>query len=403
MLIPPRVLGGVCEVVKFPAWRAGRDPRWSHWLAVAYARAGLSVRGPIIDGMGRELSSTIRATIREQAGIVGRQQLLRDGVNRMTIVAKLKSGQWRQVHHGVYMTYVGELSRRGELWAAVLYAGRGAMLSHETAAEILGITDRRTESVDVTVPAPRRVHAPQGVTIHSSSVDYPPWRPFPGYPPHTFFEETVVDLVDAAEHLDDAIGWVTRAMGRRLTKAPLLMAAMSTRKRLRWRREVTEFLKASPDGTESALEYRFDRGVVEAHGLPAADGQVTFTKANGRKGRRDRAYAEYRLLVELDGKQYHGDERRGEDQDRDNHAAALGNATLRYGWRDVTLGACESAAQLYTALRQRGYRGTISRCSPGCRAVPQFERPARTHQDAEQRQHRQDPARPGCGEAPDGR
>ncbi len=46
----------------------------------------------------------MRATIKAQAGIVSRQQLLRDGTNRMTIVSKLKSGQWRQVHHGVYMT-----------------------------------------------------------------------------------------------------------------------------------------------------------------------------------------------------------------------------------------------------------------------------------------------------------
>jgi hypothetical protein len=328
----------------------------------------------------------MRATIKAQAGIVSRQQLLRDGTNRMTIVSKLKSGQWRQVHHGVYMTLAGELSREAQLWAAVLYAGRGAMLSHETAAEILGITDRRSGSVDVTVPVPRRVQAPHGVTIHRSSVAYHRWRPLPGYPPHTFFDETVIDLVDAAEHLDDAIGWVTRAMGRRLTQAPFLMAAMSVRKRLRWRGEVIEFLKTSAGGSESTLEYRFDRDVVAAHGLPAADKQAVFTKANGRKGRRDRAYTEYRLIVELDGKQYHDEDRRGEDQGRDNHAAATGNATIRYAWHDVTLGACESAAQLYAALRQRGYQGPITSCSPGCRAVPQFDGPARPPRETEPRQ-----------------
>lgn len=331
----------------------------------------------------------MRATIKAQAGVVSRQQLLRDGVNRMTIVSRVKRGQWRQVHPGVYMTFAGELTRQAELWAAVLYAGRGAMLSHETAAEILGITDRRAGSIDVTVPAPRRVIAPHGVTIHSSSLARNLWRPFPGFPSHTFFDETVIDLVDAAEHLDDAIGWVTRVLGRRLTQPQFLMATMTSRKRLRWRREVTEFLEASASETESVLEYRYDRDVVEAHGLPAADKQVPFTKANGRKGRRDRAYARYRLLVELDGRQYHGEDRHGEDRDRDNHAAATGNATLRYGWRDVTLGACESAAQLYAALRQRGYQGTLCPCSPGCRAVPQREAPARQSPHAGQRQPQQ--------------
>jgi hypothetical protein len=346
--------------------------------------------------MDRRISPAMRATIKAQAGVVSRQQLLRDGTNRMTITSKVKSGQWRQVHHGVYMTFSGELTRRAELWAAVLYAGRGTMLSHETAAEILGITDRRAASIDVTVPAPRQVRAPHGVTIHMSSVAYHHWRPLPGYPPHTFFDETVVDLVDAAEHLDDAIGWVTRALGRRVTKAQFLVAAMSARKRLRWRREITEFLEVSAGDVESVLEYRYDRDVVAAHGLPAADKQVAFTKPDGRKGRRDRAYAKYGLLVELDGKQYHDEDRRSVDQDRDNHAAATGNATLRYGWRDVTLGTCESAAQLFAALRQRGYQGTITPCSPGCRAVPQPEAHARSPQEAELPRPRPEPFRSGA-------
>lgn len=356
--------------------------------------AGLSVCGLIIGCMGREISSTMRATIEAQAGIVSRQQLLRDGTNRMAIVSKVRSGQWRQVHPGVYATFTGGLSRQAELWAVILYADRGAMLSHETAAEILGLTDRRAASIDVTVPGPRRVRTPPGVRIHRSSIAYPQWRPFPGYPPHTFFDETVIDLVDQAEHFDDAIGWVTRALAKRLTSGPYLMAVIGARKRLRWRREITEFIAASTGEAESVLEYRYDRDVVDAHGLPAADKQATFTKPNGRRGRRDRAYAEYKLLVELDGRQYHTEERRGDDQDRDNDAAATGHATLRYGWRDVTLRACESAAQLHAALRQRGYPGTISRCSPACRAVPRLESHARQLVDADQQQ-RQEPVRSG--------
>lgn len=325
--------------------------------------------GRIIGGMGREFSSAIRKAVSEQAGIVSRRQLLRDGTNRATITSKVKSGKWRQVHPGVYATFAGALSRRAELWAAVLYAGRGAIISHETAAEILGIIDRRAATINVTIPVSRQVRAPRGVTIHPSSIVYPPWRPFPGYPPHTFSEDTVIDLVNAAEHLDEAIGWVTRAMGKRKTSSYALTAAMSARKRLRWRGEITGFIASAASGTESVLEYRFDRDVVAAHGLPAADRQVAFTKPDGGRGRRDRAYARYRLLVELDGKQYHPEDRRGEDQDRDNDAAAAGNATLRYGWRDVTAGSCESAAQLYAALRRRGYQGTITRCSPSCRVT----------------------------------
>jgi len=75
----------------------------------------MSARGLIIGGMDRGISPAMRATIKAQAGVVSRRQLLRDGTNRMTIVSKLKSGRWRQIHHGVYMTFSGELTRQAEL------------------------------------------------------------------------------------------------------------------------------------------------------------------------------------------------------------------------------------------------------------------------------------------------
>jgi very-short-patch-repair endonuclease len=86
-------------------------------------------------------------------------------------------------------------------------------------------------------------------------------------------------------------------------------------------------------------------------------------------GYRDRYYAEYKLVVELDGKQAHPGERRGADEDRDNHAAAAGGSTLRFGWADATRKACESAAITANALRERGWQGELKPRSPGCRAV----------------------------------
>ena len=43
------------------------------------------------------------------------------------------------------------------------------------------------------------------------------WRFARGIPPHTFAEETVIDLVNAATRLDDVIAHVTSAFGRNLT------------------------------------------------------------------------------------------------------------------------------------------------------------------------------------------
>src|SRR5580692_11524383 len=104
-----------------------------------------------------------------------------------------------------------------------------------------------------------------------------------------------------------------------------------------------------------------------AHGLPRAARQVPFTKRDGSRGFRDRYYENYgRLVVELDGKRYHLDENRQHDRARDNLAAAKGGSTLRYGWGDVTREACQTAAQVCEALRERGYPGSLKPCSPAC-------------------------------------
>ncbi len=187
-------------------------------------------------------------------------------------------------------------------------------------------------------------------------------------PPHTFVEETILDLAGATEDLDEVVGWVTSAFNARLTSESYLRRAMSERLKLRWRRELHEIIAAASGGAHSVLEYRYDRDVERAHGLPTAKKQVPFTKPDGSKGFRDRCYDEYGLVAELDGKQFH-DDRRHHDRRRDNHAVAAAGATLRYTWHDVTRRPCDTAAQVHAALRSRGYQGALKPCSPHCRAV----------------------------------
>ena len=74
------------------------------------------------------------------------------------IDAKVKSGWWEQVHEGVYKTFTGQLTRDGLLWAAVLYAGRGAYLSHGTAAEINRLNGDASSVIDVTIPGEQARH-----------------------------------------------------------------------------------------------------------------------------------------------------------------------------------------------------------------------------------------------------
>jgi hypothetical protein len=330
--------------------------------------SGLSVGVAKLAGVLSDIPVTVRRQIRDQGGVITRRQAAQAGLSSDKVRWLLTRGDWRQVHRGVYVTFTGPVGRRASLWAAVLYAGRGAYLSHETAAEINGLSDDESPAIAVTIPASRRVRPPAGVVIHHSSRKAITWRP-PGMPPYTVAEETVVDLVQAAAAVDDVIALVTRGYGRRLLIEDQLRRVAGERKKLRWRCELDEIIQVAAGGAYSLLEYRHDRDVQRAHGLPEPVKQDRFRKPGGGWGYRDRCYPQFgRLVIELDGRRFHPDEQRGRDQERDNQAAVTG-ATLRYGWDDVTRRACETAEQIAEALHNRGWAGALQPCSPSCRAV----------------------------------
>ena len=79
-----------------------------------------------------------------------------------------------------------------------------------------------------------------------------------------------------ARSFDDAYGWISAAVGRRLTTPELLGKALAARSRMRWRAWVTGAIQDAADGVHSPLERSYVHGVERAHGLPggAAPGQA---------------------------------------------------------------------------------------------------------------------------------
>jgi predicted transcriptional regulator of viral defense system len=105
-----------------------------------------------------------------QAKVVARRQSAEVGVDPDTMPSRLRNGRWQRLQRGVYAAFSGEPSREAMLWAALLRAGPGAVLSHQTAAERHGLIDEPTPVITITVPAsrhPAQVKIP-GVVIHRS-------------------------------------------------------------------------------------------------------------------------------------------------------------------------------------------------------------------------------------------
>jgi hypothetical protein len=308
-----------------------------------------------------------QSLVHAQSGVVSRQQAREAGWSDKAVDRRLRSGSWQRLYRGAYATFSGVPSRKARLWAAVLRAGPGAVLSHETAAEIHDLIDKPRSKIHISVPAernPSQVGSIAGVVVHRGRGLVAEWQP-PWQLPRTSVEDTVLDLVAGARSFDDAYGWIATAVGRRLTTPGLLSKALAGRTRMRWRGWVGDALEDAADGVHSPLERRYVRGVERAHGLPTATRQANRRHGSGLRYL-DNLYEEFGLCVELDGAAAHPAEGRWRDTRRDNVNSIQGARTLRYGWPDVTQHRCRTAAEVGTFLRDHGWTGTVRPCGPAC-------------------------------------
>ncbi len=325
--------------------------------------ADLSAPRSTLSTMPKQLPPILRELTAQQCGILTTEQLVGAGLTKSAIAEHLRAGRWQRMHRGVYATFSGEPGRQAVLWAAVLSAGPGAMLSYQTAAELAGLTDKPSDLVHVTVPVERRPSKAPGIVIHYSARAIRARHPA-RLPPQTRVEETILDLAAAARSTDDACAWVFRGLQRRKTTQSKLAHAVGLRARMRWRTELGELLTLDAAGLHSILERRYHKDVERPHGLPPGERQRRYRRSDHNEYR-DVFYAAYLTAVELDGRLAHPNEARWSDIRRDNAATADGVVTLRYGYLDLTVTPCRVAAQVARVLRSRGFTGARP-CSPDC-------------------------------------
>jgi hypothetical protein len=298
--------------------------------------------------------------------IATRAELSLRGITRSALEAKLRAGEWQRVFPRVYALHSGTLSSDERLVAALAYCGRGAALSHETAARLhrLGHTTR-SNTIHVTVPFARRLTAQKGLALHYSrrwtEEDVTRVRGFEC----TSAPRTVLDLVAKARTPGDAACVVVDAVGSRRTTSERIRDLAHSWSGFRHRAVVLEVVTEAEGGAHSPLELRHARA-CRRHALPVGERQAR-EMLRGRVVYHDELLRPVAIVAEFDGRAGHSTaEDVFRDMTRDNANSVRGRSVLRLGWKNVLDEPCLVMADRLQLLRLKGWQGPVRPCGPGC-------------------------------------
>jgi very-short-patch-repair endonuclease len=265
--------------------------------------------------------------IRTDVGVFRRTDAVTAGMSSRQIARRVRSGFWMEVLPGVYRVastpVTPDLFRR----AALLWAGTGAALSHQSAGLILGL-DRVVESQPhVTVPSSRNPRT-LGVTVHRSDLPADQITTVDGWR-LTPVVRTLLDLADvlSEQDLEAAVESARRRYG---TQLAAFRGQLDSRHGAARMRRVLDQLDPAAQ-CESVLEVKVAR-LLRASGLPAPVRQYEVTMF-GRRYRLDFAWPEFRIALECDGRAFHEFQR---DRTRWRQLGAGGWTVLPVTWNDVT-------------------------------------------------------------------
>jgi Transcriptional regulator, AbiEi antitoxin/Protein of unknown function (DUF559)/AbiEi antitoxin C-terminal domain len=304
-----------------------------------------------------DLKTFLEDAASSQFGVLSRIQLRELGMTRSAIQHAVEAGRLHPVFRGVYALGRAEIGERGRLFAAVLACGDGSVVSHRTAAALMGLLDRAPASVDVIAPG-QCGRGIDGIRWHD--VRRPqPWETgtFDGVP-CTSPARTLVDLagVVGARTLRSAF---ERTAARGLLDVGKIEVSI-----VRGERRGTATLRALLDEwrpTAPVVRSARLKSPLEAKVLPLLakrDLPMPLGNAPVRIAERtievDFLWPDRRFVVEADSRDFHATDVAFErDRWRDRELMRAGYSTLRLTNRQVESEAEAIADAVATRLEQR--------------------------------------------------
>lgn len=234
-----------------------------------------------------------------QHGVVSVQRLTRLGYSKHAIARAAADGRLHRLHRGVYAVGHTNVSLHGKCLGAVLGCGRGALLSHWSAAWLWGLMPTQPIPIHVTTPIPR--HARPGLRIHRSRTFIEEDRALVEEIPITSVARTALDLA-ARVRRRSVDRLLQRSEELKLFNLPDFESVLARNRGHRGaaplRRAIV--LYKPPPFTRSGLEERFFE-LLEEYGLPRP--ATNYVEAGYEL---DVYWPELRFAIELEVFETHG-------------------------------------------------------------------------------------------------
>jgi hypothetical protein len=286
-------------------------------------------------------------------GLIARTHISGSGLPAYTLVRAEAAGVVEAVQPGVWRLVGVPVSYDQMVRAALLSAGLGAAVSHRSAAHLLGLRERTSDAVDITVPRGRRPRL-RSVSLHRSLDLTPSHVRQLKEMSVTTPERTLADLGDVIAR--GHVAWaVEHAVIEQMTTIGRLWALLDElgrqgrngRGALREALEDWLFSERPPD---SVLEVMLAR-VVRRFGLPEPEYQAEIWRGKRFIARVDACWRDLKIVTEVDGLHAHATSRQLQhDVRRQNELIALGFTVLRFTWPDVVRTPERVAEQLLREL-----------------------------------------------------
>jgi Protein of unknown function (DUF559)/Transcriptional regulator, AbiEi antitoxin len=269
-------------------------------------------------------------------GVVSREQLRAIGFSDTMVRDRVAQRRLHRLYRGVYAVGHTVIPREGRWLAAVMACGRGAALSHRSAASLWGIRPSGASRIDVSVPHTSGFRSTSAIVVHR-----------PRRPADTTTHDGIPVTTPGQTLADLATALPRRALEKAVEMAEVRKLHVAIPEHHPGAKRLVEAAgRALPTTTDSPLEDAF-LALCDDHGIPRPLVQPIV------EGYRvDFCWPDEQLIVETDGYEHHGTRAAFErDRAKDAQLTVRGWRVLRFTDPQVRSDA-SSCAVVVLAARQ---------------------------------------------------